>query len=210
MMQTSDIWQPLAEGQVPRVYEAGQFIYWQDTIATEFYYIVSGKVKCFLSAPSGAERTLTVHQTGALIGEASFFDGQPRVSSAIALTRCEIVTIDRVQLEETFRRCPELPFSMLQYLAKTVRLLSGHVDGTFLRADRRIARYLLSQPTEEDGILSCTHEEIGFAVGVSRVTVSRVLGALERNGFLETGYHHIRLRNRKALDSLVHSLPEEC
>ncbi len=208
-MQTSDIWKPLAKGQMPRVYEAGQFIYWQDTIATEFYYIVSGKAKCFLSAHSGAERTLTVHQTGELNGEATYFDGQTRVSSADALTRCEIVTIDRARLEETFQRCPELPFFMLQYLAKTVRLLSGHVDGTFLRADRRIARYLLSQQTEEEDAICCTHEEIGFAVGVSRVTVSRVLGELERNGFLATGYHRIRLCDRKALDALVHSLPEE-
>jgi len=208
-MPQNDIWQPLAQAQAPKRYQPGQFIYLQDTAPTQFFYIVAGRVKCFLSAPSGAERTLTIHQAGELIGEASFFDGQPRVSSAVALTACDIVAVSRERLEDIFRRYPDLPFSMLQYLAKTVRLLSVHVDSAFLRADRRIARYLLTLPVEKNGLLSCTHEEIGFAVGVSRVTVSRVLGELERAGFLETGYRTIRLLDRKALDALVHSLPEE-
>ena len=74
---------------------------------------------------------------------------------------------------------------MLEYLARTVRLLSVHVDGTLLQADQRIARYLLSFAPEADGTIHCTHEEIGAAVGVSlgRITTSVVSGV----GFLGAG-----------------------
>lgn len=199
----SDIWAPLAEGRHSQRWEPGQLIYLQDTEAKEFYYILSGTVKCFISSPDGDERTLTRHHGGELIGEAAFFDRQPRVSSAVAVTPCQLVAVDRQHLTEVFARHPDLAISMLEYLARTVRLLSAHVDGTFLQADRRIARYLLSLPADDHGQLHCTHEEIGSSVGVSRVTVSRVLGEFDRRGWVRTGYRSLRVLNRPAMETFL-------
>ena len=198
-----DIWRPLAEGRIPQVYEPGRLIYLQDTQAEQFYYILSGTVKCFLSSGAGSERTLTLHHSGELIGEAAFFDRQPRVSSAVAVTRCELVSVDRQHLSEVFARHPDLAISMLEYLSRTIRLLSIHVDGTLLQADQRIARYLLSLAPEADGTIRCTHEEIGAAVGVSRVTVSRVLGELTKAGAVSTGYRTLKIVNRSALRDMA-------
>lgn len=197
-----NIWSPLAEGQAVLPYSPGQLIYLQDTEAQVFYYIVSGTVRCFLSAPTGEERTLTLHHAGDLIGEAAFFDKQPRVSSAVAVTPCTLVSIDRPHLEEVFSRRPDLAVSMLEYLARTVRLLSAHVDSAFLQADRRLARYLLTLVPDENGILSCTHEELGAAVGLSRVTVSRTLSKFAKDGLIRTGYRSLAILDRKALDLL--------
>lgn len=202
-MPTDDVWAPLAEQQSPRTYMPGQLIYLQGTEALEFYYILSGTVRCFISSAGGDERTLTVHRHGDLIGESSFFDREPRVSSAVAVTRCTLAPVNRQRLEEVFARRPSLAISMLEYLAHTVRLLSAHVDGTFLRADQRVARCLLSLSPAPDGSLSCTHEEIGASVGVSRVTVSRVLSELERRGLLKTGYRAVHILDRAALADLV-------
>lgn len=196
-------WFPLAEGQRPKVYSPGQLIYLQDTEAEQFYYILSGTVKCFLSSPNGDVRTLALYHSGDLIGEASFFDRQSRVSSAVAVTQCELVTVDRARLEEVFAQHPDLAVSMLEYLARTVRLLSAHVDGTFLQADRRIARHLLSLSPAASGALQCTHEEIGSSVGVSRVTVSRVLSEFDRRGWIETGYRSVKILDRAALARLL-------
>ncbi len=194
-----DVWQPLAEGQSVKVFAPRQLIYLQGTEAEQFYYILSGTVKVFISSDEGNERTLTLHRAGSLIGEAAFFDKQPRVSSAVAVTRCELVSVDRARLSAVFAAHPDLAVSMLEYLARTVRLLSAHVDGAFLPADRRIARHLLSPPIR-DGAGPCTHEELGFAVGLSRVTVSRVLGEFERRGWLRTGYRSVVLLDRAALE----------
>ena len=201
----TSIWAPLAEGLLPQRREPGQLIYLQDTEAREFYYILSGTVKCFLSSPDGDERTLTLHHGGELIGEAAFFDRQPRVSSAVAVTPCQLVAVDRRQLEAVFARHPDLAVSMLEYLARTVRLLSAHLDGAFLQADRRIARHLLALPADGRGELRCTHEEIGSSVGVSRVTVSRVLGEFDRRGWLRTGYRSLRLLDRPAMEAFLAS-----
>lgn len=202
MQSSANIWSPLAEGQAVLPYSPGQLIYLQDTEAQVFYYIVSGTVRCFLSAPTGEERTLTLHRSGDLIGEAAFFDKQPRVSSAVAVTHCTLVSIDRPHLEEVFSRRPDLAVSMLEYLARTVRLLSAHVDSAFLQADRRLARYLLTLIPDENGVLSCTHEELGAAVGLSRVTVSRTLSKFAKDGLIRTGYRSLAILDRKALDLL--------
>lgn len=205
-LTTDSVWLPLAEGQSPRRYDSGQLIYIQGTDALQFHYIISGTVKCFISSANGDERTLTLHHTGDLIGEASFFDRQPRVSSAMAMTPCTLITIDRPHLERVFSLHPDLAINMLEYLARTIRLLSTHVDGTFLRADQRIARHLFSHPVAADGLIRCTHEEVGSSVGVSRVTVSRVLGELEKQGVLETGYRTVKILDYAALEHIINNV----
>ena len=70
---------------------------------------------------------------------------------------------------------PELALALLKYLARTVRLLSEHVDDmAFFRTDQRIVRFLLSLPRETDGKVTCTQDEIAAAVSANRVTVSRI------------------------------------
>ena len=81
-------------------------------------------------------------------------------------------------------------------------MLSAHVDGMFLQADQRVVRYLLEHGADQDLIRS-THEEIGSAVGASRVTVSRVLNDLARKGILETRYRAIRILDRERLRALA-------
>ena len=93
--------------------------------------------------------------------------------------------------------CPEFAMDLLQYLSKTVRMLSAQVDHiTFLTADKRIAQLILNlfhsqQRSNETNELSCSHEEIAGLVGVSRVTVSKILSRFVKKGWIETQYKKI-------------------
>lgn len=196
-------WNLLAEGRPPRRYRAGQMIYLQGARPDRFYYLVSGSVRSFISTGGGEERVLAVHRAGDLMGEASFFDGCPRVTSAMALEDCQILAIGRTELDAAFQRHPELALPMLQHLARTVRTLSGHVESFSLPARQRVARWLLAQPPGEDGSLRATHEGIGQAVGLSRVTVSRVLGELSGQGLLALGYRAVTVLDRTGLEALA-------
>lgn len=196
-------WDLLAEGRIPRMYRAGQLVYLQGASPDCFYYLVSGSVRSFISTQAGEERVLAIHRSGDLMGEASFFDGCPRVTSAMALEDCRILTINQEQLDAAFQRHPELALPMLQYLARTVRMLSDHVETSSLPAQQRIARWLLSQPAANDGSIRATHEGIGQAVGLSRVTVSRVLGELAAQGLVGLGYRSVTVLDLKRLEALV-------
>ena len=198
-----DSWRPLERRGIPQHYGEGQLIYLQDTEATHFYYLKSGRVKSFISSQDGTERTLNLYPAGSLFGEASFFDERPRVSSAVAVTPCEIISIDRPTVTELIAGDPAFAMAMMKYLARTVRMLSQHVDDiTFRPAEQRVASFLLAQEPDREGSLCCTQDEIAAAVGASRVTVSRILSRFGKKGWLETGYRSLRLLDREALEGM--------
>ena len=196
------IWEPFAKSRPPVRCSPGYLIYLQNTQATCFYYLKSGKVKSFIQSEDGGERVLNLYTAGSLFGEASFFDELPRVSSAVAVVPCEIVPIDRELVTQEFARNPELALAMMQYLARTVRLLSGQVDQMAFRPARwRVANYLLTL-AGRDGMVSCTQEDIAAAVSASRVTVSRILNGFAKRGWVELGYRTISLMAPERLDEL--------
>lgn len=196
------IWETFAQSRPPVRCSPGYLIYLQNTEATCFYYLKSGRVKSFIQSADGGERVLHVYMAGNLFGEASFFDELPRVSSAAALAPCEIVPIDRDLVTQEFAKNPELALALMKYLARTVRLLSSQVDQMAFRPARwRVASYLLALSSDE-GMVFCTQEEIAAAVSASRVTVSRVLSEFSKKGWVALGYRTISLLEPEKLQAL--------
>jgi len=180
-------------------YRKGQLIYLQGQCPDYLYCLQEGTVRTVIFSDQGEEKLLTVYHAGSIFGEASFFDEMPRVSSATAQTDCRIVRLSRDKVEHLFRLHPELATLMIRYLARTVRLLSGHVDTmSFQKADTRLARLLLNHPSADTEI-HVTHEELASALNVSRVTVSRLLGSFSQKGLVKTGYGTITLLDSEGL-----------
>ena len=195
-------WRSFAAERPAVLCSPGYLIYLQDTEATCFYYLKKGRVKSFIQSADGAERVLNVYRAGSIFGEASFFDELPRVSSAVALTPCELVPIDRELAAQAVAKDPELAMTMLKYLARTVRLLSEQLDDMAFRpVPWRLARFLLSGADRLD-MVHCTQEEIAASVSASRVTVSRTLNQFAREGLVELQYRGVQLKNRPALEKL--------
>ena len=195
-------WKTFAESRPAVRCSPGHLIYLQDTEATCFYYLKKGRVKSFIQSGGGAERVLNLYQAGSLFGEASFFDRLPRVSSAVALTPCELVPIDRELVTQAVARDPELAMAMLQYLARTVRLLSEQLDDMAFRpAQWRLARFLLSA-AGPDGRVTSSQEEMAASISVSRVTVSRLLGELAKKGLIAAGYRSVTILDQVGLEQL--------
>ncbi len=197
-----DIWRPFVQERWAIRCPAGYLIYQQNTEATCFYYLRSGQVKSFIQAENGAERVLNLYQAGSLFGEASFFDELPRVSSAVAMTPCELVPIDRSLVAREFARDPQLALAMMKYLARTVRLLSDQLDAMAFRpAQWRLARFLLSA-AGPDGRVTSSQEEMAASISVSRVTVSRLLGELAKKGLIAAGYRSVTILDQVGLEQL--------
>lgn len=157
--------------------------------------------RTLITSDAGEERLLTTYGPGSIFGEASFFDGMPRVSTAEAAADCTIVRLSHDTVGHLFSQHPELASAMITYLARTVRLLSGHVDTmSFQSADKRLANLLLNHPDTPE--LHVTHEDLAAALGVNRVTVSRLLGSFARHGLIRTGYGVIRILDPSGLEAI--------
>ena len=184
------------------LYRRGQLIYMQGQTAEYLYCLKSGAVRTSILSDQGEEKLLTTYRTGSIFGEASFFDGMPRVSTATAQTDCQIVRLGRRAVDDLFRAHPELASAMIAYLARTVRLLSGHVDTmSFQQADQRLAMLLCNYPAT-GGVIHVTHEELAAALNVSRVTVSRILSRFRKLGLIQTGYSTIEILRKNELEIL--------
>ncbi len=195
-------WDVLEKSHTPHRYPKNKMIYWQEAPANEFYYLKSGSVKIFLSSENGMEKTLTVLENGSIFGEAAFFDGLPRVSSAKTLAESEVITVTRQSLMDCIRREPQLAMNLLTYLSQTIRMLSAQVDTmTFLQADQRIARLLLKLAV--NGTVHATHDDLAGLAGVSRVTVSRILNRFAKNGWTAPRYREVEILNEEGLKKFI-------
>lgn len=184
-----------------RHFHKGEIIYHQGDNAKNFCYLKKGKVKVFMTSVDGMEKTLNTASSGEIFGEGAFFDKKPRVSSACAVSDSQVIMIDEPTLTKLFSKYPVLAFELLEILANRIRLLSFQLDSmTFLQADARIARILLQN--QSDCEVKLTHEEIADVVGVSRVTVSKILSKLTKKGILSTEYRKIIIKDSKYLEEI--------
>lgn len=181
-------------------------LYFQGEQAECFYYLKKGNVKIFCTSIDGLQQTLSIVGSGSILGEAAFFDRMPRVSSAQTISPCIIVAITHKQLEDAFAQSPKLAMYLLQVQAHSIRMLSSQMSGMiFTKADCRIANQLLQSQTNFNGkiIVNLTHEEIGNLVGVSRVTVSKILKEFASKNIIETAYRYIVISDIEKLEEIA-------
>ena len=180
-----------------RVFGKGSVIYSQGDDPDCFYYLKSGRVRIYMSDENGSEKTVSVAEAGAVLGEAAFFDGLPRMSFARALTRCETVSVSKNVLTDIIRRSPAAAFELFRLQAQTIRLLSAQVDSaSFGSAKKRLASLLIDcTRSEGTDTVKMSHEEIASFIGVSRITVSRLVGELAAEGIVSCGFREIRKEN---------------
>ena len=183
-----------------QTFKKNQIIYRQGEIAKSFYYLKSGQVQIFVNSSDGLEKIFTTYTKETIFGEASFFDGFPRMSSAKTLLDSDIIMIDKADIMLYFQRSPFLALNLIELLSQKVRMLSNEIDNiSFLSAEKRIAQYLLNINLDTNYSIDSTHEDIGKAIGVSRVTVSRVLIKFSKYGWIDTKYKKIVILDKDAL-----------
>lgn len=190
----SSVWQNAWESlESVRTFEKDAVIYSQGETADCFYYLKSGSVKIFVVSEDGREKTLSVSTGGSIIGEAAFFDGCPRISSARAISRCELAAVSRDRLMVMISGSPQLAMELFALQAQTIRMLSQQLGSiTFLSARGRIAQVLLrSLSVSDNNVILTTHEDIANMVGTSRITVSKILARLASQGIISTGYRSV-------------------
>ena len=61
---------------------------------------------------------------------------------------------------------------------------------------------ILYGDADGNGQVSCPQEEIAATISVSRVTVSRILNQLAREGLISLGYRSVQILDRPGLEAL--------
>jgi hypothetical protein len=99
-------------------FERGDAILKEGQPGTSLYMLTSGRVRAFRkSAETGRQDVLGDLKEGAFFGEVSILTGHPRMASIVALTRCELLELDRPTLDEITKTHPRV-WDVLREFAK--------------------------------------------------------------------------------------------
>ncbi|WIV54055.1 Crp/Fnr family transcriptional regulator [Amycolatopsis nalaikhensis] len=192
----------------PRCYRAGEFVYRQGSTSEYFYQVVHGRLRLYLTRADGSERVLSYAEPGAGFGESTCFDGLPRYASCVAITDSEVLAISLRAIVDAGRHRPDILLEMTRRVSRKSRLFAMHVAADGLPAHGRVA-LLFDHLVEAYGVVQAdgsvrlrvqySLDELALLVGVTRVTMSRVLAQFVEDDIVRRHGRELVLPNLPAL-----------
>lgn len=163
------------------------------------YVIKSGSVKVFVSDDEGRELVLYQQGMGAVIGDISLLDDEPRSASVSTLEPTTALMIGKQAFLECLRTSPEMAINIIRSL--TQRLRDATEGSRSLALDnvyRRLADKLQELCTGDEEVPRATprkysHQELGNMIGASREMVGKVMAELVKGEYLEVRDGRIHL-----------------
>jgi CRP/FNR family transcriptional regulator, cyclic AMP receptor protein len=173
-------------------------IFAQGDLPDAVFYIQEGKVKLTVVSKSGKEATIAILREGDFFGEGCLTGQLLRMCSAIAMTDCTVMRIDKRSMMDVIHCEPAFSDMFVAYLlTRNIRYEEDLVDQLFNSSEKRLARVLLllahfgKDGKPEVAIPKISQETLAEMVGTTRGRVSffmnrfRKLGFIRYNGELE-------------------------
>ena len=196
--------QLLASASKSMQVEKGQFLFLQDDPSEKVYLVRSGIISIILESLDGRKLVINEMRSGDFFGEVGVLTKQPRSSSVIARTDCELLVIPNKVFLSVLDAEPTLVRRMLEMISIRLRESSERESAlAFLDAQGRLARLLLQLGKQEleKGYITISQEELAERTGQTRQSVAKALGRWRRAGWLITGRGRIMLLK---YDALIH------
>lgn len=166
-----------------RKFRKGQSLYRQGELSDQVFVVVSGRIGITMLRSDGHELLIDIVSTGALCGEGAAFDGQPRFSSANALETAETLCIPAADLCSLMASHPGLAAMVVHNIALKQRVLAQRFSQiTCPTPEGQITQLLAQIAGPGTPPIMLTHQQIADLLGVSRITVTRAMQRLRREG----------------------------
>lgn len=157
--------------------------------AGDVFLVEEGKAQVLLYAPNGREVTVRDLGPGAVFGELSALDGEPRSASVVAVTDLRVVMVSRAGFMSAVEATPDAALWLARRLGAEVRRLTERVfELSALNVQARLHCELLRLARGQggfDGVTlnpAPTHAELANRIGTHREAVTRELRRLaDRN-----------------------------
>jgi len=181
------------EGTTIGAWGEGSSIFAQGDAADSLFNIQKGKIKITVVSSAGKEAVIAVLGTGDFFGEGCLAGQQLRMSTAVAMTDCSIMRIERAIVVERLRNEPAFSKQLLSYMLTTrsIRIEEDLVDQIFNSSEKRLARALLllanfgKDGEPETVIAKISQETLADMIGTTRSRVSFFMNKFRRLGFID-------------------------
>jgi CRP-like cAMP-binding protein len=169
-----------------------EVIFSQGDPADSIFYIQKGRVKLSVVSQAGKEATIGILTAKTFFGEGALAQQNLRMGSAVAMTACELLRIDKKIMAEVLHREHALSDMFVSYLlARNIRYEEDLVDQLFNSSEKRLARLLLilarfgKDSVPETVIPRISQETLANMIGTTRSRVSFFMNRFRKLGFIE-------------------------
>jgi len=170
-----------------------QVIFSQGEATDAVFYIQKGRVKLTVISKRGKEATVALLGPGNFVGEECISALQPqRMATASALTACNLLRIERREMQRVLHEEQEFSDVFVSYLlARNAHMQEDLIDQLFNSSEKRLARTLLllagfgKEGTPETVIPKISQETLAEMVGTTRSRVSFFMNRFRKMGFIE-------------------------
>jgi CRP/FNR family transcriptional regulator, cyclic AMP receptor protein len=178
-------------GKIVRFSEK-ETIFVQNDPSDAVFYIQNGKIKLTVLAKSGKEATTAILEEGDFFGEGCLAGQSLVTCSAIAVTDCSVMGIDKKAMVELLHREHAFSAMFVAYLLKrNIRHEEDLADQLFNSSEKRLARILLllahigEEGKPEGTITNISQETLAEMVGTTRSRVNFFLNKFRKLGFID-------------------------
>lgn len=172
--------------------------------SSTLYFILSGRVKVYVSDDNGREFILNTLDTGDYFGELGILDDENRTATVMALEPVSFKILQKKDFDSLRKEFPEIDQALILNLVRRVRQLTDNVKTLALHdvygRIRKLFQHLSDKDkehqkennqkessTKEKSTMireKLTQQEIANRVGSSREMVARILKDLEEGGYI--------------------------
>jgi CRP/FNR family transcriptional regulator, cyclic AMP receptor protein len=168
-----------------------QTIFTQGDEADAVFYIQKGKVRLTVVSKTGKEATIGILSEGNFFGEGSLAGQALRMGSAVAMTDCQLLRIEKKAMMDALHREHAFSDMFVAYLlARNIRYEEDLIDQLFNSSEKRLARVLLmlahfgKEGVPETVVPKISQETLAEMVGTTRSRVSFFMNRFRKLGFI--------------------------
>jgi len=155
------------------------------------FYLQKGRIRLTVMSKTGKEAVIGILKDGDFLGE-SCLTGEPyRLCSAIALTDCSLMRIDKKTMMQVLHEEGALADIFVAYLlARNIQYEASLVDQLFNSSEKRLARILLmlahfgKEGAPETVVPRISQETLAEMVGTTRSRVNFFMNKFRKLGFI--------------------------
>jgi CRP/FNR family transcriptional regulator, cyclic AMP receptor protein len=184
-----------AKGRSIATHRQKQVIYAQGDAADAVFYIKKGKVKMTVVSKQGKEAVIAILGVDEFLGEGCLIGQPKRLATASAMTDCEIMRVEMVEILRVLQDEPAFSRMFVSHiLARSARVEADLVDQLFNSTEKRLARILLLANFGKEGrpepiIAKISQETLAEMIGTTRSRVSHFMNKFRELGFIDYNGH---------------------
>ena len=196
----------VSAGRTPVTFRKGEVVFTQGDPADSIFHIEKGKLKLTVVSSQGKEAVIALLAGGDFFGEGCLAGQIKWMSTATAMTDCETVRLDKLEMVRVLRDEPVFAEIFLHHLlSRNIRIEEDLVDQLFNSSEKRLARVLLllanfgKAGKTEPVVAKMSQEMLAEIVGTTRARVNFFMNKFRKLGFIDYDGDGLRVHS-----SLLH------